>query len=108
MILIQDLWTDAIYTDFLLKEPDGIQVRIILFNCIETKLLEDSLPKILYPSLPYIWFKPVKKGESINKGYICPVYRTQKRSGELSTTGQSTNFLINMCKYFIFKNRFTI
>ncbi len=67
---------------------------------LESKLLDESIPKILYPSLPYVWFIPVKKStinESESKEYICPVYRTLKRAGELSTTGQSTNFLINMC-----------
>jgi len=65
-------------------------------------MLDESLPKILYPNLPYVWFKPAKKDSSRNKGYCCPVYRTSKRVGELSTTGQSTNFLIHMCKNFLF------
>ena len=46
--------------------------------------------------MPYIWFKPIKKS-NLNRGdvYICPVYRTSKRQGELNTSGTSTNFLIN-------------
>ena len=52
--------------------------------------------------MPYVWFKPIKKDE-LNRGevYICPVYRTSKRQGELNTSGQSTNFLINFCKFFL-------
>ncbi len=60
-------------------------------------LLNDPLPKVLFPSMPYIWFKPVHKDDSKNEGYMCPVYRTPRRAGELLTTGQSTNFLINIC-----------
>ena len=47
--------------------------------------------------MPIIWFKPCKKTERDTKDkYECPVYRTSQRSGELLTTGQSTNFLIDL------------
>jgi len=60
--------------------------------------LDDPLPKILYPKLPYVWFIPEKKDSLVPESYDCPVYRTSKRAGELLTTGQSTNFLINIGK----------
>ena len=52
--------------------------------------------------MPSVWFIPVNKSTEIPKNYECPVYRTAKRSGELLTTGQSTNFLINLCEYLFF------
>lgn len=71
---------------------------------LEHKLLDDPLPKILFPQMPYIWFIPVHKDVQ-NKGYMCPVYKTSKRSGELLTSGQSMNFLINTCKYYFLNLR---
>ena len=67
----------------------------------ELSLLDDPLPKILYPSLPFVWFIPVNKTHPVPESYDCPVYRTSKRAGELLTTGQSTNFLIHISKIFI-------
>lgn len=48
--------------------------------------------------MPFIWFIPVNKSDTVAESYDCPVYRTSKRAGELLTTGQSTNFLINISK----------
>jgi len=63
----------------------------------EIRLLDESLPKVLLPEIPHVWFRPTKKDENKKEvDYSCPVYRTSRRSGELLTTGQSTNFLINM------------
>ena len=71
----------------------------------ETRLLDESLPKQLLPSMPHVWFRPAKKDENkVIEDYECPVYRTSKRSGELLTTGQSTNFLIHM--YLPFDHKF--
>ena len=102
---------DVLFMDFLLKEVHGIQVNFLIklyspnyflfFNLFinkELSILDDPLPKILYPNLPYVWFIPVNKSLEITDSYDCPVYRTSKRAGELLTTGQSTNFIINICK----------
>lgn len=86
----------------LTKKPDdgcyiyGFYIEGARWNS-ETRLLDESLPKLLLPAMPHVWFRPAKKDENAKiEDYECPVYRTSRRSGELLTTGQSTNFLIHM------------
>ena len=67
--------------------------------------LDESYPKILFDSLPIIYFRPVlktsyeaenKKNVKKTEVYDCPVYKTTERRGILSTTGHSTNFVMYM------------
>ncbi|KAJ3343280.1 Dynein heavy chain 7, axonemal [Gonapodya sp. JEL0774] len=65
----------------------------------EDGLMGESLPKVLYDSMPVMWFKPIRNSdlearESIKADYVCPIYKTSARRGILSTTGHSTNFVL--------------
>ena len=61
----------------------------------QTHLLDDSLAKELYTDVPVIHFLPVYKREIPNDGiFYCPLYKVLSRTGTLSTTGHSTNYVL--------------
>ena len=65
----------------------------------EAGVLGESLPKVLFTELPVIWLKVAQSaniGDRSSGFYECPVYRTLERRGTLSTTGHSTNFVMEM------------
>jgi dynein heavy chain len=62
----------------------------------EHKALQDSEPKVLYQLMPHIHMLP-KRAIDIDPAahvYECPCYRISSRTGQLSTTGHSTNFIL--------------
>ncbi|XP_066590873.1 dynein axonemal heavy chain 1-like [Prorops nasuta] len=57
--------------------------------------LAESKPKELYTDMKPILLLPEAHHKISKKGiYICPIYKTIKRAGALSTTGHSTNFVL--------------
>jgi len=57
-------------------------------------MIDESKPKQLYSELPLIWYVPKRNREVPTTGiYMCPVYKVLSRTGTLSTTGHSTNFV---------------
>ncbi|NWU63519.1 DYH1 protein, partial [Pterocles burchelli] len=57
--------------------------------------LAESRPKELYTEMAAIWLLPVPNRKPPATGtYLCPIYKTLRRAGTLSTTGHSTNFVI--------------
>jgi dynein heavy chain len=48
----------------------------------------------MYSPMPVILFKPIDNYQQNLDDYQCPIYKTSVRAGVLSTTGQSTNFIL--------------
>ena len=63
----------------------------------DKKKLEEAENKKLFVEAPIILLKPQEVSKiDEKKHYKCPVYRTVERKGVLSTTGHSTNFIMNI------------
>lgn len=63
----------------------------------QTRLLDESDPKVLHSQAPMIWYKPCR-ADAIRSfpHYLCPIYKTSERRGTLSTTGHSTNYVLSL------------
>lgn len=73
---------------------DGMKSEGTRWDLANACLTEPFFGRVLEP-MPPIWFKPVVK-LSKNGKYACPLYTTTNRFGVLSTTGLSTNYVMNM------------
>jgi len=63
----------------------------------ETHKLADSDPKKLFVELPLLHLLPVMDRVVPETGiYKCPMYKVLSRTGTLSTTGHSTNYVVMM------------
>jgi len=58
--------------------------------------LAPSMPKQLFVQFPLVHFLPVPDRKTPVGYYACPTYRVLSRKGTLSTTGHSTNFVLDM------------
>jgi len=61
---------------------------------VKDHLVRDSHFGELFSLMPILHFRP-EVNHVLKKGlYVCPVYKTSTRAGQLSTTGMSTNFVL--------------
>ena len=89
------------YKDIKEKPEDGCYIYgMYLEGCkwgYNTHQLEDSDPKKLFVDVPLILLLPMMDRQVPKTGiYMCPVYKVLSRSGTLSTTGHSTNYVMLM------------
>lgn len=96
--LIKD---DLKWQDVTGKPEQGVYVYgMYLEGCkwdYETHKLGDSEAKKLFVDLPMLHLLPTVDREVPKTGlYNCPVYKVLSRTGTLSTTGHSTNYVIMM------------
>lgn len=60
------------------------------------EVLAESHSKVLFTKMPHIWMKPGKMSDmDYGHSYKCPVYKTVERRGTLTTTGHSSNFVLD-------------
>ncbi len=53
--------------------------------------------QVLFSAMPILWMVPKQiKDFSDYNHYLCPMYKTTERRGILSTTGHSTNFVLDV------------
>ncbi|CAG5890787.1 unnamed protein product [Menidia menidia] len=83
------------------KAEDGAYVKGLFMEGArwdrQNMVIGESLPKILFDSLPIIKLKPGEMAKFLHENiYVSPVYKTSARRGTLSTTGHSTNYVMSI------------
>jgi len=82
------------------QPEDGCYMRGLFIEaarwCAETKALQPSRLGSPQEPLPMIHFLPVENYVPNPDDYSCPLYRTNVRAGVLSTTGASTNYVLDI------------
>lgn len=82
---------------FSFHQSQGLFLEGARWNRTE-RMLDESLPKILFDTLPVVTMTPTMKSPELlaeeKKKYDCPIYKTTERRGVLATTGHSSNFVM--------------
>lgn len=65
----------------------------------ELGYLNESFPKILYETIPYMHWDPIEKAKDptdMDRMYASALYKTSERKGVLATTGHSSNRVMTL------------
>jgi dynein heavy chain len=96
---------DMVVSELTTSPSDGVYIHgLFLEGCrwdASQHSLADSRPRKLFTSMPVMHLLPQEVTIAERKRvkpdvYVCPVYKTLTRAGTLSTTGLSTNFVMNV------------
>jgi dynein heavy chain len=93
--------TDEEKAESVTEAPDdGVMCTGMYFDGArwdyERKALCDPRPAENFTLLPVTHFMPTPNYKPSVNNYECPCYKTSTRSGALSTTGMSTNYVLNV------------
>ena len=92
---------DEAKTDTSNPPDDGVYIYgLFVEGCRwdeRKEALEESNPKVLYTEMKMIHIMPKNRADiDYGHSYCCPVYKQARRAGTLSTTGHSTNFVLDI------------
>jgi len=62
----------------------------------DAQVIADQFPAKMTETMPVVWFLPKEDYKPDPDEYQAPLYKTSMRAGVLSTTGQSTNYVLNV------------
>ena len=86
------------FSEFYSKNTDGVHVYGLFLEGAKwdrnDMIIVDNFDKEIYCSMPVIQFLPTFNYVGKEGDYQCPLYKTSQRSGVLSSTGLSTNFVV--------------
>ena len=86
-----------LYLDFMASQSCGQLASLLRCRWDDNNdCLEDPRPGELTAALPVLHLIPRQDFSPPADNYQCPLYRTAARAGMLSTTGQSTNFVLHL------------
>lgn len=86
--------------DIEVKPEDGVYVYGTFIDGArwdrDTQRIADQYPAKMTETMPVVWFQPKEDYKPEPDDYLAPLYKTSLRAGVLSTTGQSTNFVVHV------------
>eukprot|EP00698_Gefionella_okellyi_P007651 TRINITY_DN186_c0_g4_i1.p1 TRINITY_DN186_c0_g4~~TRINITY_DN186_c0_g4_i1.p1 ORF type:complete len:3955 (+),score=1074.62 TRINITY_DN186_c0_g4_i1:43-11907(+) len=89
---------DQEHTEITKRPDDGMYIHGLFLDGARwdkhAHSLADSPAGEMYSTMPVVHFIPKRHYTAPPRTYAAPVYKTSVRAGVLSTTGQSTNFVI--------------
>jgi len=95
-VLIDGLWLDGAQWRPSMT-PWRPETTTNIAGTPTTGFLDESAPGVMQAPLPVVHFNPLQGTEVHPAGhYSCPLYKTGDRAGVLSTTGQSTNYVLSV------------
>ena len=84
----------------IIKPEDGVLISGLFLEGahwdLKRKSIVDSIKGQTFYEMPLIHFIPKENEDFKGNLYSCPLYKTLERVGTLSTTGQSTNFILEV------------